>query len=108
MDAAPRVGAAGVGGLDLDGGGHEQTLDRVHGGDDLVALARVEWGEDRPGQLVAARVQQRALCHSCRGQPGNANAAVRRARLDAHQAVSLERTQQPARVTRVEIETRAQ
>src|SRR6185503_11992832 len=104
-DAPPGVPGGRIDRPDLDDCGHQEMLDRPHRGDDLVALARTKGSEDRRSQVVAALVEQGTLGNAGRREPGYPDPAVGRARLDARQAVSLERAQQPAGVARVQAET---
>ena len=106
--ALARVGAAGSTVADLDRRSREQALDGAHRVDEALAIALVEGFEQRRRELVAAAVSFGPLLAARARQAGDADAAIRSARLDARHPVGLERAQQPAGVAGVQAEAVAQ
>ena len=106
--ALARVGAGGIDVADLDRRGRQQALDGAHRVDEALAIALVEGFEQRRRELVAAAVKLGPLLAARARQAGDADAAIRSARLDPRHPVGLERPQQPAGVAGVQAEAVAQ
>ena len=102
--------AALVGGsiADLDQARGEQPLDDLHRLREPGALALAQRGEQRPGELVAAAIEQLPLGTAGGGEPNRPHAPVGRVRPDDDEPVLLERAHQAPEIAGVEVQPHAQ
>ncbi len=107
-EAVARHGVDGVDDRDVDQRGGQQSLDLGHCGDEPGPLGVGERGENRAGEVVASSIEQVPLGATFLRQVGSADAPVAVAGTDGDESGGLERSKEPAEVTRVEPEPGAQ
>src|SRR5207245_3119558 len=86
----------------------KEPFDLGHRGHQLRALLLGEGFEATPGDHICAPVEHRAFRAPRPGEPREANAPVVRARVDLDQSLSLQRSQDTARIARVQAKSSSQ
>ena len=89
---------------DLDRRRHQEPLHLGHRADQPGPLGPAEPGQDRAGRPVRTPVELGPLGPARGGEPGRAHPPVRPAAVHGDQPVRLQRAEQPAQVTRVQVQ----
>ena len=108
LEALPNRGARRLIDLDLYEPGREEPLDHAHRLHETRTLVLVERFDQRPREIVAPTVEQLPLDAPGSPQPRDPNTSVLSTLLDDDQPLGLEHPQQPAHITRIEVEAGAQ
>src|SRR5256885_13804676 len=108
VDAPPRVAGRRIFDRQRDLRCPKEPFDLGHRGHQLRALMLGEGLEATPGDHICAPVEHRAFRAPRPGEPREANAPVVRARVDLDQSLSLQRSQDTARIARVQAKSSSQ